>query len=169
MDVQRRDSQATFILFFSPLLFIFKSLGGTLRQPNSSLANIPCTCTCVKESKIKKTSTSKMRWKTTTNDNFLMQVLLARFGSFGIETTVYHGPLLHFFIFIFFSSHTNPFSAFHNPKSNSFLGSSSNVPGHANKNKCFSGLLTKYGFSFKLTEEVVHCLMLLLTEVLQWV
>lgn len=38
MDVQRRDSQSTFIIF-SPWLFIFKSLGGTLRQLNSSLTS----------------------------------------------------------------------------------------------------------------------------------
>lgn len=62
MDVHRRDSQSTFIIF-PPWLFIFKSLGGTLRLPNSSVANIPCTCMCVKQSKLK-TSTSKMRWKT---------------------------------------------------------------------------------------------------------
>jgi len=50
-----------------------------------------------------------MRWKTTTNDNFLMQVL---FVSFGIETTAPHGPLLFytsiFYLFIcqhFFSPH----------------------------------------------------------------
>lgn len=36
--------------------------------------------------------------KNTTNDKSLMQVMLARFGSFGIETTVCHGPLRSFLV-----------------------------------------------------------------------
>lgn len=125
MDVQRRDSQANFN-YFSPLLFVFASLGGALRQPNSSVANVSCTCKCVKEPKSKKKQ-ALIKWdENTTNDNSLMQVLLARFGSFGIETTVYHGPHLPPLHVTF------PLSQL--PQSQiQLLLSSSSVPGRADK------------------------------------
>lgn len=106
--------------------------------------------------------------KNTTNDNSLMQVL---FGSFGTETTVYHGPpLLFFFLFSFFLQ-LFTHSMFQLPQSQIRLFfSSSSVPARADAASVFFGLLTElYGFSFKLAKEVVHCLVLLLTDVLQWV
>lgn len=67
--------------------------------------------------------------KNTTNDNSLMQVLLAMFGSFGIETTVYHGPPLFFSLLATFHTH----SLFQLPQSqiHLFFFSSSSVPAHA--------------------------------------
>lgn len=49
---------------------------------------------CVKESKLKTSASKNEMEKNTTNYNSLMQVFLAMFGSFGIETTVYTVVLL---------------------------------------------------------------------------
>lgn len=99
-----------------------------------------------------------MRWKTTTNDNFLMQVL---FVSFGIETTAPHGPLLFytsiFYLFIcqHFFPHTKPVFSFHDPQIHLSLSRNS-VPGASDRGVWFSAV--------KLTQEVVHCFESLLAE-----
>lgn len=120
--------------YFPPLLFIVKSLGGTLRQPNSSVANISCTCMCVKESKLK-TSTSKNEMRNTSIDNFLMQVLLARFWLLWYKD---HSVLWSSSSFFFLPLFTH--SLFELPQSQIHLFlSSSSVLGHANKNSVSLG------------------------------
>lgn len=71
--------------------------------------------------------------------NVLMQVLSAGFGSFGVESTVCHGPS-------YFSSSHRPTNLLR-----------SGIPGHADQ---------PHVSALSLRGEVVLCLVLLLTEVL---
>lgn len=157
MDVQRRDSRSTFCIF-SPLLFILKSLGGSLRQPNSPVANTPCTCTCVKDSKSKKQALVKWddkhhHWQL--SHAGLVWLLWYRDHSVSWSSSFISFPLL-------------TQSLFQLPQSPKSTSSSAVVVvflGMRTKRVFLCVLLAEScGFSFKLTEDVVHCLM-----ALQWV
>lgn len=88
-DVQKRGFTALLALFF-PLLYIVKSLDGTLRQPHSSVANITCTCLC-KRIYIKTSSSKNEMKKTPPMITFSCRSCWLS-GCFGIETTVFYGP-----------------------------------------------------------------------------